>query len=261
MRDPGSFPHASLPQTTAALIARLRARAPRVHCITNSVAQNFTANALLAAGAVPSMTLSAEEIGGFVAGAQALLVNLGTFDAERREATRIAVAAARERGIPWVLDPVFVDRSPQRAEFARELIALAPAAVRLNSAEFSTLAGTGAARAAVAAFARAAQTVVALSGATDVVSDGARFVAIGNGDPLMAKVTAMGCAGSALLAACLAVHDDAFTASAAALLVFGVAGECAAEKATGPGSFAVGILDALAVLDAPVLLKQARVDP
>ena len=63
-------------------------RSPRVHCITNAVAQNFTANVLLAAGAVPSMTLSVEEIGPFVAGANALLVNLGTFDHERREADR-----------------------------------------------------------------------------------------------------------------------------------------------------------------------------
>ncbi|HXZ46436.1 MAG TPA: hydroxyethylthiazole kinase, partial [Pseudolabrys sp.] len=30
------------------VFARLRARGPRVHCITNAVAQNFTANVLLA---------------------------------------------------------------------------------------------------------------------------------------------------------------------------------------------------------------------
>ena len=77
-------PLSELSSVTADILARLRARAPRVHCITNSVAQAFTANVLLAAGAVPSMTLAAEEIGGFVASADALLVNLGTFDAERR---------------------------------------------------------------------------------------------------------------------------------------------------------------------------------
>ena len=83
-----------LPQAAAGLVGQLQARAPRIHCITNTVAQAYTANMLLAAGAVPSMTLSAEEIGGFVARADALLVNLGTFDLERREATGIAVAAA-----------------------------------------------------------------------------------------------------------------------------------------------------------------------
>ncbi len=87
MRHPGQATRDDVPQIAAALLERLRARSPRVHCITNAVAQNFTANVLLAAGAVPSMTLSAEEIGAFVAGADALLVNLGTFDRERREAT------------------------------------------------------------------------------------------------------------------------------------------------------------------------------
>ena len=75
----------------------------------------------------------------------------------------------------------------------------------------------------------------------------------------MAKVTAMGCAGSALVAACLAVEPDAFRATAAALLIIGVAGEMAAEKAAGPGSFAVAIIDALYNLDGPTLIARAKV--
>src|SRR5437764_14347339 len=86
-----------LPHITADILARLRVRAPRVHCVTNSVAQAFTANTLLAVGAVPSMTLSADEIGAFVAGADALLVKLGTFDEERRGATAAAPEVVSER--------------------------------------------------------------------------------------------------------------------------------------------------------------------
>ena len=132
MHHPQAVSRDDMPQIAAALLDRLRARRPRVHCITNAVAQNFTANVLLAAGCVPSMTLSPEEIGPFVAGANALLVNLGTLDYERREATVVAVENATRRNVPWVLDPVFIDRSPPRADFARELIARAPKAVRLN---------------------------------------------------------------------------------------------------------------------------------
>src|SRR5271169_1185809 len=115
-----------LPQLAAALLDRLRTRGLAVHCITNSVAQNFTANTLLAVGCVPSMTLSADEIGDFVARSNALLVNLGTFDRERRKATERAVEAARRDHIPWVLDPVFVDRAQHRADFANILIARGP---------------------------------------------------------------------------------------------------------------------------------------
>src|ERR1700683_2220023 len=94
-----------LADIAADVLARIRERRPRVHCITNTVAQQYTANMLLAAGAVPSMTISGEEIASFIAGAHALLVNLGTFDAERRAAIDIALGAMH---IPWVLDPVFI---------------------------------------------------------------------------------------------------------------------------------------------------------
>src|SRR3954451_7097796 len=105
----GAEMRAELPHIAADILMRLRARSPRIHCITNSVAQTFTANTLLAAGAIPSMTLSADEIGAFVARADALLVNLGTFNEERREATVAALDVVSERRTPWVLDPVFID--------------------------------------------------------------------------------------------------------------------------------------------------------
>jgi len=248
-------------QAACATLARLRAEMPRVHCITNAVAQNFTANVLLAVGAVPSMTLSAEEIGSFVTEADALLVNLGTFDAERRQATGIAVKTAAREALPWVLDPVFVDRSPARAEFARTLIARGPKVVRLNAAEFFPLAGAEATPGTLAAFARDNNIVVGLSGEVDIVTDGARRASIENGHPLMARVTAMGCAGSALVAACLAVDEDAVRAAASALVIIGVAGEVAAEKSQGPGSLAAAILDALYNLDAATLRARARVTP
>jgi hydroxyethylthiazole kinase len=260
MHHPQAASRNSVAQAAPDLLARLRARAPRIHCITNAVAQNFTANVLLAAGCVPSMTLSGEEIGAFVAGAQGLLVNLGTFDAERRQATTIAVEAAEQPKLPWVLDPVFVDRAPPRAAFARDLIGRQPTVVRLNHAEFAALAGGASSRDQAMAYARANGVVIAVSGETDLVTDGNRAAAIANGHPLMAKVTAMGCAGSAVLAACLAVEPDAFRAAGAALAIMGVAGELAAEQCAGPGSFAIAIVDALHNLDGRALLARAKVD-
>ncbi|KQZ00183.1 hydroxyethylthiazole kinase [Pseudolabrys sp. Root1462] len=241
------------------VLGRLREKAPRVHCITNSVAQNFTANVLLALGAIPSMTLSPVEIGSFVKRSDALLVNLGTFGTERREATSIAVNAAVQGDLPWVLDPVFVDRAPPRASYARDLLFLHPTAMRLNAQEFAALAETETSEEAVAAFAREHRVTVGLSGAKDLIADGSRAVTLANGDPLMAKVTAMGCAASAMVGACLAVERDALIATSSALLIAGVAGEIAAETAQGPGSFAVGILDALHSIDGAALAARARI--
>jgi hydroxyethylthiazole kinase len=130
--------------------------------------------------------------------------------------------------------------------------------MRLNSAELAALAGKPEGE-VLGRFAREMRTVIGLTGVTDRITDGARVVTVENGHVLMGRVTAMGCAGSALAAACLAVEDDAFIATAAALLALGVAGEIAAARADGPGSFAAAILDAVYALDHRVLAERAKV--
>src|SRR5690606_32301552 len=126
-------------------------------------------------GAIPSMTLSLGEIGPFVASADALLVNLGTFDPERREAVATAVHVANRHGKPWVLDPVFVDRSQPRADYARSLLVSRPRAIRLNAPELAVLSGGGDSPESAARLARETLATVGLTGARDLVTDGARF--------------------------------------------------------------------------------------
>lgn len=254
MHAPEGDPAGKLADHAIDLIERLRLRKPRVHCITNAVAQTLTANVLLAAGAIPSMTISPEEVTGFAARADALLINLGTFDAGRRAATEAALAQVAREAKPWVLDPVLIDRSPPRAIYARDLAARRPSAIRLNEAEFLTLAEA----VPPEIFAKRHAAVVALTGETDLVTDGARIIRIGNGHPLMARVTAMGCAESALVAAALAVEPNPLKAVACALLLFGIAGDIAGETANGPGTFGVHILDALFNLDGASIRARAK---
>lgn len=223
------------------LLVRLRQRAPRIHCLTNSVAQTFTANVLLALGAVPSMTIAREEVVDFVKSADGLLVNLGTVDPERRAAIELALPAADEAGLGFVLDPVLVNRSSARRELAEACLSRGPAVVRANAEEVAALAGGGDAKGLARRFA----TTVALTGAVDQVTDGRREVMVRHGHPLMSRVTAMGCAASAVVAAFLAVEADPVRAAAAALTVVGIAGERAGAVAQGPGSFVPAYLDAL----------------
>ena len=248
-----------LPEITADIVERLRERRPRVHCITNPVAQTFTANVLLAAGAIPSMTVSPREIVPFVRRCDALLVNLGMFDVERQKAALAAIPVANKKRTPWVLDPVYIDSSAPRAAFAKRLVAKKPTALRLNQHELAALGGNAKDLAAFTRHTANMNTVIGLTGERDFVSDGTRLSTISNGAPMMAKVTAMGCAGSALVAACLAVEDDAWLATTAALTIFGIAGEVAAERSRGPGTFAVEIVDALHALNRVTLIGKARV--
>lgn len=253
-------PDAGLPVLATELLGRLRRERTRVHAITNAAAQVFTANLVLAAGGVPSLTASAAEVADFAGRAGALLINLGTLDPERRAAIPLAMAAARARGRPVVLDPVFAEASPLRLAFARECLAQGVTALRCNGAEFRALSGTGAEAGGLEAFARAQGCTVALTGETDRVTDGRTGHAVANGHPLMARVTAMGCAATALLAAFAALEPGRVpAAAAAALLVVGVAGEIAGEEAAGPGSFQPAFLDALHRLDGPTLAERARV--
>jgi hydroxyethylthiazole kinase len=244
----------------AAILERLRERRPRVHVITNPVAQTFTANMLLSVGAAPSMTSSPEEVPAFLAVSGSLLVNLGILDRSRRDASLTAIEVARECEVPWLLDPVKVDLSPGRLEFARRLIDLSPDAIRLNRDEFAALSGAEPDEAAARAFATRCLSTVALTGRVDIVTDGIRTARIENGHPLMDRVTAMGCAGTAVAAAFRAVEIDPLIASASALLVVGIAGEVAAASANGPGTFAPAILDALYALDRTTILARAKLE-
>ena len=248
----------NLAQTTALMLADIRERKPRVHCITNDAAQAFTADTLLALGAEPSLSLAKSEVADFVGSSDALLINLGTLDEKRLSAIPVAVAFAAQTNKPWVLDPVFVHRSPARLDYAAALLAEKPAAVRCNQAECVALAGGGNGAAPGEVLAARFETVAAVTGAVDTVYGHERQADIENGHVLMSRMTATGCACSAIVAACLAVGEDPFAACVAALVIWGVAGEVAGDTASAPGTFRPALLDALYGLNAEAIDKHAK---
>lgn len=250
----------------ARTLAAIRARAPLIHNITNSVVTNTTANALLAVGASPAMVEAAEEVAEFAARADALVINLGTMTAPRAAAIRLAVAAARAAGTPWVLDPVAVGGLAFRTALAHELLTFHPAAIRGNTSEIHSLAGgagygrgpestisADSAPEMARALALRAGCVVAVTGEVDTITDGTRVAALRNGHAMMTRVTGTGCTATAIVGACLAVEPDAFLATAHGLALIGIAGELAAARSRGPGSLQLELLDALYGLDAATI--------
>ncbi|GAB3667269.1 hydroxyethylthiazole kinase [Nocardioides korecus] len=256
-------------ETVVEVLQRLRERAPLVHCMTNVVVTNVTANGLLAVGASPAMVENAEESADFARIADGLLVNLGTLSRERAEAMPLAAAAARESGTPWVLDPVAVGALAFRTTLAAALLEHRPAVVRGNASEVLALAGaagsgrgvdsTVSAEAAVDAargLARRTGGAVAVSGEVDFLTDGDVVVEVHNGSPLLTRVTGAGCLLGALVAACAGVGAAPLEAAVAATGILTVAADVAAESASAPGSFAVGLIDALYTLEGPVLVER-----
>ncbi len=244
-------------------LARVRQQSPLIHNITNYVAMDVTANALLAAGASPAMVHSVKEVRDFAGIADGLVVNIGTLSPDWVRAMVMAAERAVEAGKPWVLDPVGAGATPYRTAVARELSRRQPTVVRGNASEILALAGDDGratrgvdsvhgsdhAREVVQELARALGCIVAVTGAVDYVSDGERLRSVANGHPMMTRVTALGCAATALIGAFVAVSDDALEATAGALGVLGLGGEIAARQSPGPGTLRWRLLDALYQLD------------
>jgi hydroxyethylthiazole kinase len=236
---------------------------------------NETANAILALGALPVMAHAREEVEEMVNLAGALVLNIGTLSERWIEAMLLAGKAANVRGVPVVLDPVGAGATGYRTETARRLLGeLDVAVLRGNAGEVATLVGVEAEVRGVesvggggdpAELARAAArtlgVVASVTGAVDHVSDGERSAAVSNGHALLAAITGTGCMSTALTGCFLAGKDDPYEAAVEALVAFGVAGEDAAADAKGPGSFHVGLYDALAALDPATLTDRAKVEP
>jgi hydroxyethylthiazole kinase len=243
-----------------------------VHNITNFVVMEPTANALLAVGASPVMAHALEEVEDIAGIASALVLNIGTLSPDWIEAMLLAGRTASRRGIPVVLDPVGAGASGYRTRSCVQIIeAVSPSIIRGNASEILTLAGEqGGGRgvdstaraedagAPAGVLARGTGSVISVSGALDLVTDGSRELRISSGTPLMARVTGMGCTASALTGALAAVNPDPLEAAAHAMAIMGVAGEMAADTAKGPGSLVPAFHDALYRLDATELEDRLR---
>jgi hydroxyethylthiazole kinase len=257
-----------------ATLGTLRDRKPLVHQITNYVVMNETANATLALGALPVMAHAREEVEEMVALAGALVLNIGTLSPHWVDAMLAAGKAANAAGVPVVLDPVGAGATKYRTDTARRILEQVQVTVlRGNQGEVATLVGVQAEVRGVesigvggepAELARAAARnlglVASVTGPVDHVSDGESVIAVSNGHELLAAVSGTGCMSSAITGCFLAAkRDEPLEAAAEALVSFGVAGEDAARDAKGPGSFHVGLYDALAALDPETLDSRANV--
>lgn len=267
--------HPSTPITADGVwedVRSLRSQRPLVHNITNYVVMNSTANALLAIGASPVMAHAVDEVADMAAIAGALVVNIGTLSPHWVDAMHVAMGAARDRGTPIVLDPVGAGATPYRTTTVEQLISdVPPTIIRGNASEILAVATAGgttrgvdsseestSAAAAAADLVDRTGAVVVVTGATDLVVSGDGTTMLDNGHPLMARVTGLGCTASALCGAFAAVQPDATRAAAHAAAVSGIAGELAAERAEGPGTLQLHLLDRLHDLDTAQVADRLR---
>ncbi|AVQ33508.1 hydroxyethylthiazole kinase [Staphylococcus muscae] len=242
-------------------LSAVRKESPLVICYTNDVVKNFTANGLLSLGASPAMSEAPEEAVDFFKVAQALLINIGTLTQQSGEDMLSIAKEANRQGVPIVFDPVAVGASQFRRNFCRRFLEEVQVTVIKGNAseilalvdESTTMKGTDstldqlpieAAKQAQLKY----NAAIVMTGETDVIIQDGRAIALGNGTPLLAKVTGTGCLLGAVVASFLLKDTHpSLEKLAEAVSYYTISAERAEVKAGAdlPGTFAVAFLDAL----------------
>lgn len=265
------------------LLNKLKEKKPLVHNITNYVTVNDCANILLAIGASPIMADDLKECADITSIASSLVINIGTLNERTIESMIASGKKANELNIPIVFDPVGVGASDFRNKTAKRILDEVKISVlRGNMSEIKFIAGLESETKGVDAseadlnsdneegvnvakdLAERFNCIVAITGATDIVSDGERVAIIKNGTKMLSNITGTGCMTTALVGAYLGACDkqnDYFTAAVSGIISMGICGEVAEEKVghVGLGSFHMGIMDAISNLNKKIILSRSKI--
>lgn len=264
-------------------VENVRKKAPLVHNITNYVTVNDVANVLLACGASPIMSDDPEEVEEITSICGGLNINIGTLNRNTIPSMFLAGKKANELGKKVVLDPVGAGASRLRTDTAVRLMKeIRFNAIRGNISEIKTLAlGSGRTKGVdadvadavtedsldnavsfVKGFAKKVESIIAVTGAIDLVSDGSKCYVIRNGRAEMGKITGTGCQLSALITAFLVANpDNELEAVAAAVCAMGLAGEIGwsnMQPYDGNSTYRNRIIDAIYNMDDETLERGAR---
>ena len=194
-------------------IENVRKNVPLVHNITNYVTVNDVANVLLACGGSPIMSDEPEDVEDITTICGGLNINIGTLNKSSIEGMYRAGKRANELGHVVLLDPVGAGASALRTNTAVGLMdKIKFNVIRGNISEIKTLAlGSGTTKGVDADVADAVTeesldsavkfakdlakktgSIIAITGAIDLVADSDRCYVIRNGRPEMGRITGTG---------------------------------------------------------------------
>ena len=264
-------------------LENVRKNVPLVHNITNYVTVNDVANVLLACGGSPIMSDEPEDVEDITTICGGLNINIGTLNKSSIEGMYRAGRRANELGHVVLLDPVGAGASALRTNTAVGLMdEIRFTAIRGNISEIKTLAlGSGTTKGVDADVADAVTedsldsavkfakdlasktgSVIAITGAIDLVADADRCYVIRNGRPEMGRITGTGCQLSGMMTAFLVANPDApLDAAAAAVCAMGLAGEIGwsrMQEGDGNSTYRNRIIDAIFNMDGETLDNGAK---
>ena len=259
------------------LIGNVKDKKPLVHHITNYVTVNDCANMVLAIGGSPVMADDLAEVEEMLAFASALVINIGTLNERTIQSMITAGKKANQLGVPVILDPVGVGATTLRTETTAILLKeVRFAVIRGNMSEIKMIAGLNVQIKGVDSIATEENgieiakalavklgSVVAITGAVDIVASLDNVCTISNGDKMLAGVTGTGCMSTSLIGTFAGVTKDYFLAAIAGITIMGLSGELAKKRLTkdqGIGTFKVNLFDEISKMSAETLLSGGKVE-
>jgi hydroxyethylthiazole kinase len=240
------------------LIDTIRVKRPLIHLLTNTVVENFTANAMLALGASPLCTHDPLDTKECALRADAILINIGTYDQLFLACIHAALEAACINKIPVVLDPVGCGFTEGRLSAALNILETYKITlVKGNASEIKSLAHgrlsqrgvdsnvSALSHKEIGELSKRLNCAVISTGEIDIICNKNVIAESRHGHKLMASVIGMGCVLGGIASALLAVTNDVFLAAHAAAAINGIAGEIAGSKSEQLGSFQSNFIDGL----------------
>jgi hydroxyethylthiazole kinase len=259
---------------TGRILKKIKKTKPLIHHITNWVTIYDCANIVKALGASPVMAHAGEEAADMARMAQAVVLNIGTLTEEVVRSMILAGKAANKKKIPVVLDVCGAGATKFRDDKCAEILgSVKVGIIKGNASEVARIAGENVATKGVdaadvgkdlvklaKALAKARGCAVVITGKEDIVTDGKKTLLVKNGHEMMSCVVGTGCMAASLIGTFAAVDKDPVEAAAAALAVFGVAGELAARISKGPASFKEKLFDIISVIEGKTMRNMQRVE-
>lgn len=260
------------------LLSILREKTPLVHQITNYVTANDCANVTLAIGASPVMADGVEEVEQMVSIASALVLNIGTLNESSIKASILAGKKANELGVPVILDPVGAGATKYRTESIKKILNnVKLSVIRGNLSEIKTLYGIETSTKGVDSqekinekediniaknFSKKTGAIIAITGKTDIITNGEKTYLVENGYSIMSKVTGTGCMCTAVIGSFLGATSNNLLAALAGVVSMGLSGEIANESLKeneGTGTLRVKIVDNLYNLNSSIVEKRGKI--
>lgn len=254
-------------------------RYPLVCFLTNYVTVLDLVDMCIHSGGSPVLTDEISEAHEMVeySGSDAVVMNFGTINREYLDIMTLTGITANRAGVPVILDPAAITASSFRKYAISHLLENVKVSIlKGNLGEIKFILGYDTKNKGIDSFedekdgekycielAKKLDTVVVMTGKTDIITDGERVARVSNGNARLKKICGAGSSVASIMATYSGLTKDYFLSATLGAAVMGVASEIAEErmkKEDGIRTFKSYVHDAVSMLSLDELMKRVNVE-